>query len=76
MKTGMRRVFDGLLARAIQHEMDHLNGVLIIDLVSKMQRKKVQKDVNRIKNEAISKIKHISGKKGLFYRDFNFFIRL
>ena len=56
-------VFDGLLARAIQHEMDHLNGVLIIDLVSKMQRKKVQKDVNRIKNEAISKIKHISGKK-------------
>ena len=56
-------VFDGLLARAIQHEMDHLNGVLIIDLVSKMQRKKVQKDVNRIKNEAISKIKHTSGKK-------------
>ena len=56
-------VFDGLLARAIQHEMDHLNGVLIIDLVSKMQRKKVQKDVNRIKNESISAIKHISGKK-------------
>ena len=32
--------FDGLLARAIQHEMDHLNGVLIIDLVSEMQRAK------------------------------------
>ena len=30
--------FDGLLARAIQHEIDHLNGVLIIDLVSQMQR--------------------------------------
>ena len=30
--------FDGLLARAIQHEIDHLNGVLIIDLVSEMQR--------------------------------------
>tara|TARA_B100000003_G_C10745926_1_gene296974 strand:- start:101 stop:649 length:549 start_codon:yes stop_codon:yes gene_type:complete len=55
--------FDGLLARAIQHEMDHLNGVLIIDLVSKVQRDKVQKEVNKIKNESISKIKHISDRK-------------
>ena len=54
--------FGGLLARAIQHEMDHLNGVLIIDLVSEMQRAKVQKEVNRIKNESISRIKHKSGK--------------
>ena len=35
--------FDGLLARAIQHEMDHLNGVLIIDLVSEMQKAKVKR---------------------------------
>ena len=55
--------FDGLLARAIQHEMDHLNGVLIIDLVSEMQRAKVQKEVNKIKNESMSRIKQISGKK-------------
>ena len=55
--------FSGLLARAIQHEMDHLNGILIIDLVSEMQRAKVQKEVNEIKNESISRIKHISGKK-------------
>ena len=55
--------FDGLLARAIQHEMDHLNGVLIIDLVSEMQRAKVQKEVNKIKNESMSRIKHTSGKK-------------
>ena len=25
---------DGLLARCIQHEMDHLNGVLFVDRVS------------------------------------------
>tara|TARA_Y100000022_G_scaffold152174_1_gene134092 strand:+ start:376 stop:924 length:549 start_codon:yes stop_codon:yes gene_type:complete len=55
--------FDGLLARAIQHEMDHLNGVLIIDLVSEMQKAKVQREVNRIKNESISKIKQKSGNK-------------
>ena len=55
--------FDGLLARAIQHEMDHLNGILIIDLVSEMQRAKVQKEVNKIKNESMSRIKHNSGKK-------------
>ena len=55
--------FDGLLARAIQHEMDHLNGVLIIDLVSEMQKAKVNKEVNRIKNESISRIKRMSSKK-------------
>ncbi|HDQ46078.1 MAG TPA: peptide deformylase [bacterium] len=29
---------DGLLARVIQHEQDHLNGVLIIDYLSSIQR--------------------------------------
>lgn len=29
---------EGLLARAFQHEIDHLNGVLIIDKVSKIKR--------------------------------------
>ena len=62
-KKWYEKDFDGLLARAIQHEMDHLNGILIIDLVSEMQRAKVQKEVNKIKNESISRIKHRSGKK-------------
>jgi len=29
---------EGLLARALQHEIDHLNGILIIDKVSKIKR--------------------------------------
>lgn len=29
---------DGLLATAIQHEMDHLNGKLIIDFLSRLKR--------------------------------------
>ena len=56
--------FDGLLARAIQHEIDHLNGVLIIDLVSEMQRLKVNKEVKRIKNESIVKLKRQPITKG------------
>ena len=56
--------FDGLLARAIQHEIDHLNGVLIIDLVSEMQRLKVNKEVKRIKNDSIIKLKRQPNSKG------------
>jgi len=29
---------DGLLATCLQHEMDHLNGVLFIDHLSKLKR--------------------------------------
>ena len=55
--------FDGLLSRAIQHEMDHLNGVLIIDLIDEIQKAKVQKEVNKIKNDSISRIKKNSSDK-------------
>jgi peptide deformylase len=30
---------EGLLARALQHEIDHLNGILFIDHVSSLQRR-------------------------------------
>lgn len=34
---------DGLLATCIQHEVDHLNGVLFIDYLSKLKRDRVLK---------------------------------
>lgn len=34
---------DGLLATCIQHEVDHLNGVLFIDYLSKLKRDRVAK---------------------------------
>ncbi|WP_336486737.1 peptide deformylase [Methylobacterium nigriterrae] len=34
---------DGLLATCIQHEIDHLNGVLFIDHLSKLKRDRVNK---------------------------------
>ena len=34
---------DGLLATCIQHEIDHLNGVLFIDYLSRLKRERVTK---------------------------------
>jgi peptide deformylase len=34
---------DGLLATALQHEVDHLNGVLFIDYLSRLKRERVIK---------------------------------
>ena len=31
-------LMDGMLATCIQHEMDHLNGVVFIDYLSKVKR--------------------------------------
>ena len=33
--------FEGLMARAIQHEMDHLNGIFIVDRVSQTEKMSV-----------------------------------
>ena len=32
---------EGLLARALQHEIDHLNGIMIVDHISALQRKMI-----------------------------------
>lgn len=41
--------FSGLLARAIQHEMDHLNGKMIVDHVSPLVKMQVKKDLKQIR---------------------------
>lgn len=38
---------EGLEARVIQHEMDHLDGVLILDRVSREQRKEAMREMRR-----------------------------
>ncbi len=42
---------DGLLSIAIQHEIDHLNGILFIDKLSYSRRKKFEKEYKRIQKE-------------------------
>lgn len=39
---------DGLLATCIQHEVDHLNGVLFIDYLSKLKRDRVVKKFTKL----------------------------
>ena len=43
---------DGLLATAIQHEIDHLNGKLIIDFLSRLQRDIVVRKFKKASREA------------------------
>ncbi len=38
----------GLLARVLQHEIDHLNGILIIDRLNFWQRWKIRKELRKI----------------------------
>jgi peptide deformylase len=42
---------DGLLSVAIQHEIDHLNGILFIDKLSYARRKKFEKEYKRMQKE-------------------------
>tara|TARA_B100000963_G_scaffold359495_1_gene386979 strand:+ start:897 stop:1421 length:525 start_codon:yes stop_codon:yes gene_type:complete len=42
---------DGLLATCIQHEVDHLNGVLFIDYLSKLKRDMIVKKLIKHKKE-------------------------
>lgn len=44
---------DGLLARVMQHEYDHLQGILFTDLVSDELNKKLKKPLNNIKRRKI-----------------------
>ena len=48
----------GLLARAIQHEVDHLNGVFIVDRVTTTTKMTVDKTLKAIKKDALSKVKY------------------
>ena len=40
---------DGLLATCIQHEMDHLEGILSIDYLSKLKKSMIIKKLSKIK---------------------------
>jgi peptide deformylase len=40
---------DGLLATCMQHEIDHLNGVLFIDHISRLKRDMVIKKLNKMR---------------------------
>ena len=48
---------DGLLARCIQHEVDHLNGILFIDRMEKKTFAEIKKEVKELKQRTIASLK-------------------
>ena len=44
---------EGLLATCIQHEMDHLEGILFIDYLSKLKKSMIIKKLSKIKTSRI-----------------------
>lgn len=52
-RDGMQRDewLDGLLAVCIQHEMDHLNGILFIDHLSRLKRDMIMKKLVKARRE-------------------------
>ena len=49
--------FEGLLSRAIQHEMDHLNGVFIIDRVSEIERIQYKAELKELEKNSKARLK-------------------
>jgi len=50
------RSFHGMLARVIQHEVDHLNGVLFIDRMSHVKRLALKGRLRRLKEETEARL--------------------
>ena len=46
---------EGLLAVCLQHEMDHLNGVLFIDHLSRLKRNMILNKLNKLRKEGVKK---------------------
>ena len=47
---------DGLLATCIQHEIDHLEGILFIDYLSKLKKDMIIKKLSKKKKENVERI--------------------
>lgn len=45
---------DGLLATCIQHEVDHLNGKLFIDYLSRLKRERIMKKFQKMERRRVS----------------------
>jgi peptide deformylase len=64
MKT---EVFDGLIARVIQHEYDHIEGILFTDKISSLKKRLIQKKLKNItegKTFQEYRMKFFAAKKG------------
>jgi peptide deformylase len=47
----------GLLSRAIQHEVDHLNGILFIDRMDKPTKEELREELDKLQIETKAEVK-------------------
>ena len=47
----VHREFSGLMARIIQHEIDHLNGVIILDYASSVERYLLSNQLDKLRSQ-------------------------
>src|SRR6478609_6319343 len=60
-------VFDGFIARVIQHEYDHIEGILFTDRISSLKKTLIKKKLQNImegKTRPDYKMKFVAAKKG------------
>ena len=49
-------VYDGLMATALQHEIDHLNGILFIDYLSRLKRGTIVRKFTKLARQQREKV--------------------
>ncbi len=49
---------EGLLARVLQHEIDHLNGILFVDRISPARRALLKGELQKLVEKSQSRMKH------------------
>ncbi|MBV8972489.1 MAG: peptide deformylase [Sphingomonadaceae bacterium] len=52
--SAREEAFDGLMATCLQHEMDHLEGVLFFDHLSKLKRDMIVKKLTKAKRQKLA----------------------
>ena len=52
--------FDGLLARVLQHEIDHLNGVLFVDRITALKKQLLKKELKMIVEGEMMEMKEVA----------------
>ncbi len=60
-KEWHEETFAGLWARAIQHEIDHLTGKMIVDRVSKLTRIQYKKQLSTLEKQSRIRLKQVTG---------------
>lgn len=55
------KTFDGLLATCIQHEIDHLNGIVFVDHISSLKRDMILRKLKKLKKAGAFDHDHVHG---------------